>query len=76
MFKNSETYAKIKELERQGYKIHHFAFARGYVRNDENSIRPYKGRYGTGYICDFASCHPYFVKSNHCHKIAYFLKKN
>lgn len=55
-----------------GYYLHHTAFRRGYVsrKNPEGITKPYKGRFGVGYI----KLTPCWCSTQYCY-VSYFIKE-
>lgn len=54
------------ELIKQGYKLHHTSFKRGYISRKlkDGIIEEYSGRFGKGYTIkkpNFKSTHYYFI---------------
>ena len=41
-----------KRLKAKGYVLHHTAAARGYISRVGYVVRPYKGRFGEGYVVE------------------------
>ena len=60
----------IKDLEKQGYKLHHSALSRGYQKKGTLTIEEYNGRYGKGYK---VSAHN--PKSKQYKIVYYYIKK-
>lgn len=66
--KNNMTFTQI--LESEIYKLHHTAWARGYVsRKTDSIVLPYKGRYGEGYKV----LQPSFTSTQYCY-VTYYVK--
>lgn len=68
-----ELNSKIKELEREGFKLHHSSVARGYESTEFKGLEDYDGIYGKGYILHVPTLIS-FVTGNRCHRIYYFIK--
>ena len=67
------TYGTIRNDGR--YYLHHTSYARGYVSRkvdyDDLSVKPYKGRFGTGYTVDL----PSYQSTQYCRRQYYVLKE-
>lgn len=65
----------LKDVNVEGYTIHHIAWARGYVSRkylgDDREVKPYRGRFGKGYVV----LSPSFT-STRFHKIVYLIKED
>lgn len=62
------------DLYRRGYRLHHGAYARGYVSRKPNApvrVDPYKGRFGEGFIV-----HLPCYDSTQYHRITYYIKED
>lgn len=61
----------IDDIKTQGYKLHHWAWTRGYItrRNKDGYIEPYKGKFGEGYIHHTPSW-----DSTQYHYVEYYVK--
>lgn len=63
----------LEQVRAEGYKYHHSASCRGYVRvADRGTCVPYKGKYGTGYICSNGKHN----NSTMYMSISYYIKSN